>query len=100
MKSENELIEDKIAYIRDNLFEEEDYISTEGYDLVGAYAGSAYEVICGIQDKIVRQQELITLLKGSLYNCRYLAEQIVEKNPNIDVNEIINEVDSILEDKE
>lgn len=66
MKSEKELMEDKLAYIRDNLFDENDYGSDEGHNLVGAYAGSAYEVVCGVERKLKRQQQEIAELKEIL----------------------------------
>ena len=61
--NEQELIENKIAKIRDNLFDEYDYLSDEGYDLLPSYAGSPYEVLCGIEQKIIRQQKDIKNLE-------------------------------------
>lgn len=52
-----ELITDKLVDVRDNLFDETDFISDEGYDLLPSYAGSPYEVLCGMEQKIIRQKK-------------------------------------------
>lgn len=62
-KDEQDLIMDKLAYIRDNLFDESDTIDDEGYDLVGCYVGSPYEVLCGIETKLVRQQKKLDSIR-------------------------------------
>lgn len=54
---EYELITDKLAEVRDNLFDESNYISDEGYDLMPSYVASPYEVLCGMEQKIIRQQK-------------------------------------------
>lgn len=65
MKSEKELIESKLAYIRDNIFDESDFISDDGCDLLSSYVGSPYEVLCGMEQKIIRQQKENEQIKGA-----------------------------------
>ena len=62
MKSEQELIEDKLAYIRDHLLEPEDFVDEDGWDLTGSFAGSPYEVLCAVERKLSRQKEEIANL--------------------------------------
>lgn len=63
MKTELDRIQDKLAYIRDHVFDESDFISDEGYDLLGAYVGSPFEVLCGMEQKILRLQNEVASLK-------------------------------------
>jgi hypothetical protein len=58
-REEYELITNKIAYIRDEIFDDTDFISDDGFDLTSNYAGSPYEVLCGMETKILRQREEI-----------------------------------------
>lgn len=62
MNDEFELIMEKLAYIRENLLDESDFISDDGYDLLSSCVGSAYEVLCVMESKIIRQKEEIELL--------------------------------------
>ena len=56
LKSEEELIEHKLAYVRNHIFDESDFVSDDGCDLTASYVGSPYEVLCGMEQKILRQQ--------------------------------------------
>lgn len=66
MKNENDLIIEKLAGIRDDLFEDSDFVSNEGYDLTGSYVGSPYEVLCGAEEKLIRQKKEIQLLESAV----------------------------------
>lgn len=63
MEDEKELIEEKLAFVRDNIFDESDFVSDEGYDLTPNYVAYPYEVILGMEQKILRQQKEIKDLK-------------------------------------
>lgn len=64
---EYELITDKLAEVRDNLFDESDFVSNDGYDLLSSYVGSPYEVLCGMEQKILRQQKELDNWKELFY---------------------------------
>jgi hypothetical protein len=72
LKTEKELIEDKLAFIRDDVFDETDFISDDGHDLLSGYVGSPYEVLCGMEQKIYRLMKINDVIKG--YNAIYLNE--------------------------
>jgi hypothetical protein len=58
-KNEEDMIVDKLADIRENLFDETDFISDDGWDMLPSYVGSPYEVLCGMETKIKRQQLIV-----------------------------------------
>lgn len=68
MESELDIIQNKLAYIRDNVFDKTDFTSDEGYDLLGSYVGSPYEVLCGMERKILRLQNEVASLNLLIKN--------------------------------
>lgn len=63
---ELERIIDKLVYVRESVFTEEDQIADDGYDLSSYFAACPFEVLGGLELKLKRQHKRLAELRQAL----------------------------------